>query len=58
MMSANVHTSKKFTRMCFEKSEVTSADIKKKIIMVMSKHLTHFCYPDLASCDVTDGVHA
>ena len=25
-------------------TEVTSADIKKKIKMVVSKHLTHFCY--------------
>ena len=49
MMPANAHTSKKFTRMCFEKSEVTSAE--KKIKMVVSKHLTHFS-------DVTDGVHA
>ena len=31
MMPANAHTSKKFTRMCFEKSEVTSAE--KKIIL-------------------------
>ena len=30
MMPANAHTSKKFTRMCFEKSEVTSAE--KKIL--------------------------
>ena len=29
MMHANAHTSKKFTRMCFEKSEVTSAEKKK-----------------------------
>ena len=29
MMPANAHTSKKFTRMCFEKSEVTSAETKK-----------------------------
>ena len=43
MMPTNAHTSKKFTRMCFEKSEVTSAE-KKKIKMVVSKHLTHFCY--------------
>ena len=28
MMPANAHTSKKFTRMCFEKSEVTSAEKK------------------------------
>ena len=27
------------------KSEVTSAEKKKKIKMVVSKHLTHFCYP-------------
>ena len=44
MMPANAHTSKKFTRMCFEKSEVTLAE-KKKIKLVVSKHLTHFCYP-------------
>ena len=31
MMSANAHSSKKFTRMCFEKSEVTSAEYQKKI---------------------------
>ena len=36
-MPANAHTSKKFTRMCFEKSEVTSA--QKQIKMVVSKHL-------------------
>ena len=30
MMPANAHTSKKFTRMCFEKSEVTSAEYQKK----------------------------
>ena len=41
MMPANTYTSKKFTRMCFEKSEVTSAGKK----MVVSKNLTHFCYP-------------
>ena len=29
MMPANAHTSKKFTRMRFEKSEVTSAKKKK-----------------------------
>ena len=29
MMPANAHTSKKFTRMCFEKSEVTLAEKKK-----------------------------
>ena len=29
MMPANVHTIKKFTRMCFEKSEVTSAEKQK-----------------------------
>ena len=29
MMPANAHTSKKFTRMFFEKSEVTSAEKKK-----------------------------
>ena len=45
MMPANAHTSKKFTRMCFEKSEVTSAEKKKSIKRVVSKHLTHFCYP-------------
>ena len=45
MMPANARTSKKFTRMCFEKSEVTSAEKNKKIKMVVSKHLTHFCYP-------------
>ena len=28
MMPANAHTSKKFTCMCFEKSEVTSAEKK------------------------------
>ena len=28
MMPAKAHTSKKFTRMCFEKSEVTSAEKK------------------------------
>ena len=44
MMPANAHTSKKFSRMCFEKSEVASAE-QKKIKMVVSKHLTHFCYP-------------
>ena len=32
MMSANAHTSKKFTRMCFEKSEVTSAQYQEKYI--------------------------
>ena len=31
MMPANAHTSKKFTRMYFEKSEVTSAEKKKKL---------------------------
>ena len=41
MLSANAHTSKKFTRMCFEKSEVTSAGKEKKIKMVVSKLLTH-----------------
>ena len=30
MMPANVHTSEKFTRMCFEKSEVTLAEYQKK----------------------------
>ena len=36
---------KKFTRMCFEKSEVTSAEYKRKIIkMVVSKHVTQFSY--------------
>ena len=30
MMFANAHTSKKFTRMCFERSEVTSAEYQKK----------------------------
>ena len=30
MMPANAHTSKKFTCMCFEKSEVTSAEYQKK----------------------------
>ena len=40
MMPANAHTSKKFTRMCFEKSEVTSEKKKKKIKMVVSKHHT------------------
>ena len=29
MMPANAHTSKKFTRMRFEKSEVTSAEYQK-----------------------------
>ena len=29
MMPANAHTSKKFTRMCFEKSEVTSAEVSE-----------------------------
>ena len=29
MMPANAHTNKKFTRMCFEKSEVTSAEYQK-----------------------------
>ena len=46
MMPANDHISKRFTRMCFEKSEVTSAEYqKKKIEMVVSKHLTHLYYP-------------
>ena len=46
MMPANAPTSKKFTRMCFEKSEVTSVEYqKKKLKWVVSKHLTHFCYP-------------
>ena len=40
MMPDNAHTSIMFTRMCFEKS-----DIKKKIIIVMSKLLTNFFYP-------------
>ena len=48
MMPANVHTSKKFTRMCFEKSEVTSAE-KKKFKTVLSKHLTQVI---LLSCAV------
>ena len=30
MMPANAHTSKKVTRMCFEKSEVTSAEYQKE----------------------------
>ena len=30
MIPANAHTSKKFTRMCFEKSKVTSAEYQKK----------------------------
>ena len=30
MMLANAYMSKKFTRMCFEKSEVTSAEYQKK----------------------------
>ena len=39
MMPANAHTSKKFIRMGFEKSEVTSAEYQKKIIKwVVSKH--------------------
>ena len=29
-MPANAHTSKKFTHMCFEKSEITSAEYQKK----------------------------
>ena len=58
MMPVNAHTSKKFTRLCFEKSEVTSAEYQKKqkismgckqarhsLKMVVSKHLTHFCFP-------------
>ena len=30
MMSANTHTSEKFARMCFEKSEVASAEYQKE----------------------------
>ena len=37
MMPANAHTSKKFTLMCFEKSEVTLAAYQKKIKMVVSR---------------------
>ena len=50
--------SKTFTRMCFEKSEVASTEYQNKIKWVVSKHLTHLCYPIRFSCDVTDGVHA
>ena len=41
MMPANAHTSKKFTRMCFEKSEVTSAEkkIKRNIKIKKKKKL-------------------
>ena len=47
MMPVIAHTNKKFSRMCFEKSKVALAEYKKKnkIKMVVSKHLTHFCYP-------------
>ena len=31
MMPANAQTSKKFTHVCFEKSEVTSAEYQKKL---------------------------
>ena len=44
-MPENAHTSKKSARKCFEKSEVTLAEYKKNIKKVVSKHLTHFCYP-------------
>ena len=44
MMPANALTSKKFTRICLEKSEVTSLNIFKKIKMVVSKQLTQFYY--------------
>ena len=47
MMPANADTNKKFTRMGFEKSEVTSAEYQKKIIKMGCEqaHFTHFCYP-------------
>ena len=32
MMPANAHSSRKFTRMCFEKSEVASAEYQKNKI--------------------------
>ena len=34
-MPANAHTSKKFTCMCFEKSEVISAEKKIKMVVVV-----------------------
>ena len=45
MMSAKAYVSKKFIRKCFKKSQVTSAEYEKKNNrMVVSKHLTYFCY--------------
>ena len=44
MMPVNANTSNLFSRMCFKKSEVTSAEsIETKMVVI--KHLTHFCYP-------------
>ena len=50
--------SKMSTRMCFEISEVASTEYQNKIKWVVSKYLTHLCYPIRFSCDVTDDVYA
>ena len=53
MMRANAHASKKFTRMCFEKSEVTSAEKKEKSSCEQAPHsllLSHPCLVILAQC--------